>query len=175
LDVFRIFAETKPLMFMNPKQEVIQTQAPKTVEELKKLFAPVKQLKVKHKAKLSFLDKLAVAITIRVGSMGFFLIIFGWTVLWLGWNTLEPAGWRFDAYPGFVLWLFISNMIQIFLMPLIMVGQNLQGQYAEVRAEADFEINQKAEFEIENILLHLEKQQALMLEILKKLDEKSKT
>ncbi len=158
---------------MSDKKESDETRVPKTVAELKKLFVPIQQLRVKHKKKLTPLDKLAVWITDRVGSMGFFLIIFWWTILWLGWNTLAPANLRFDAYPGFVLWLFISNMIQIFLMPLIMVGQNLQGQYAEVRAEADFEINKKAEFEIENILLHLENQQALMLEIVKKLDEKS--
>ncbi len=43
-------------------------------------------------------------------------------------------------------------MIQMFLMPLIMIGQNLQGRHAEARAEADFEVNIKAEREIENEL-----------------------
>jgi len=57
-------------------------------------------------------------------------------------------------------------------MPLIMVGQNLQGIHAEIRAETDFRINQKAEAEIEKILVHLEKQNELILEILKKLDSK---
>ena len=47
-------------------------------------------------------------------------------------------------------------MIQIFLMPLVLVGQNLQSRHAEARAEADFEVNTKAEREIEAILLHLE-------------------
>ena len=41
-----------------------------------------------------------------------------------------PTDLRFDPYPAFVLWLFISNMIQIFLMPLLMVGQNLQAKRA---------------------------------------------
>jgi hypothetical protein len=30
-------------------------------------------------------------------------------------NTLATEELRFDPYPGFVLWLFVSNMIQIFL------------------------------------------------------------
>jgi uncharacterized membrane protein len=47
-------------------------------------------------------------------------------------------------------------VIQIFLMPLVLVGQNLQSRHAEARAEADFEVNTKAEREIEAILLHLE-------------------
>jgi uncharacterized membrane protein len=63
-------------------------------------------------------------------------------------------------------------MIQIFLMPLIMIGQNLQGRHAEVRAEADFEVNTKAEREIETILLHLENQNKGILEILNKLENK---
>jgi uncharacterized membrane protein len=42
-------------------------------------------------------------------------------------------------------------MIQIFLMPLIMVGQNLQSKHSEIHAETDFEVNVKAEKEIEEI------------------------
>jgi uncharacterized membrane protein len=102
--------------------------------------------------------------------MGFFLLIFVWTVVWLSWNTLAPESARFDPYPAFVLWLFMSNMIQIFLMPLIMVGQNLQSRHAEARAEADFEINTKAEREIEVVLDHLEHQNELILEILERLE-----
>ena len=88
-----------------------------------------------HKKKLTRLERFAVWITDQVGSMGFFIIIFVWTVAWLGWNAIGPKESRFDPFPAFVLWLFISNMIQIFLMPLIMIGQNLQGRHAEARAE----------------------------------------
>ncbi|HXX57692.1 MAG TPA: DUF1003 domain-containing protein [Thermodesulfovibrionales bacterium] len=98
--------------------------------------------------------------------MGFFIMIFVWTIVWLGWNTLVPKALRFDPSPAFVLWLFISNILQIFLMPLIMIGQNLQGRHAEARAESDFEVNIKAEAEVETILLHLEQQNALTLKIL---------
>jgi uncharacterized membrane protein len=80
---------------------------------------------------LAALDRLAVWITERVGTMVFFLIIFTWTVCWLFWNMLAPKSLRFDPYPGFVLWLFISNMIQLFLMPLLMIGQNLLGRDGE--------------------------------------------
>lgn len=86
--------------------------------------------------------------TQRVGTIGFFFLIFTWTLCWLSWNMFAPAAYRFDPYPAFVLWLFISNMIQIFLMPLIMVGQNLQGKHSEIRAENDYEVNLKAEQEI---------------------------
>jgi len=123
-----------------------------------------------HKQNLSKLDKLALWITEHVGSMGFFFIVFVWTVIWLGWNMFAPVILRFDPYPAFVLWLFISNVLQIFLMPLIMIGQNLQSSHAEIRAEVDFEINKKAEKEIETVLKHLEEQDKLILQILEKME-----
>jgi len=139
----------------------------KLLGEIKAAKKPIRNINVEYRKQLSKLDKLAIFITERVGSIGFFLIIFGWTVLWLGWNVFAPAELRFDPFPAFVFWLFISNMIQIFLMPLIMVGQNLQGRYSEMRAEADYEVNIKAEKEVEVILAYLEKQNRLLEKIKK--------
>jgi uncharacterized membrane protein len=143
-----------------------------SLEEIKKNRKPVRNANVIHQEKLSSLDKLAMLITEHVGTMGFFIIIFFWTVSWLSWNIFAPANLKFDPFPAFVLWLFLSNMIQIFLMPLLMVGQNLQGRHSEARAEADFEVNTESEKEIEVILAHLENQNKLILEILEKLEEK---
>ncbi len=149
---------------------------PLTHEELKKdkSHKPVINVNEEHKRNLTRLERGAVWITDKVGSMGFFIIVFVWTILWLGWNTLAPQKSRFDPFPAFVLWLFISNMLQIFLMPLIMIGQNLQGRHSEARAESDFDINVKAEKEIETILLHLEQQNDLMLKILHHLENESR-
>lgn len=141
-----------------------------TIEELRQTRTPIRNVNIEQKESLSKLESLAVWITDHVGTMGFFLVIFCWTAFWLSWNTLGPKESQFDPYPAFVMWLFISNMIQIFLMPLIMIGQNLQSRHAEARAEADFEINTKAEMEIETILTHLEKQNELILEILKRVE-----
>ena len=144
-------------------------------EELRKekFHKPIRNINVEHKKNLTRLERLAVWITNKVGSMGFFIVIFVWTIIWLGWNTLAPKEFRFDPFPAFVLWLFISNMLQIFLMPMIMIGQNLQGRHAEARAESDFDINVKAEMEIETILLHLEQQNEIMLKILHHLENES--
>jgi len=150
----------------------MENHKPKTLKELKALRKPLRNANIVTKQKLSLLDKLALWITKNVGTMGFFFLIFLWTAVWLGWNSLSPKGVRFDPFPAFVLWLFISNMIQIFLMPLIMIGQNLQSDHAEVRAEADFEVNTKAELEIETILMHLENQNKIIMEILEKLEKK---
>ena len=111
------------------------------------------------------LNKATLKITEKVGTIWFFATIVIWTISWLLWNTLAPEKLRFDPFPAVVLWLFISNMIQIFLMPLLLIGQNLQGQHNEIRAQNDFEINIKAEKEIELILKHLEYQNSLILSI----------
>lgn len=144
-----------------------------SLAELKAQRKPIRNVALEHRERLSPLEKLAAFITKHIGSMGFFLIIFFWTILWIGWNTLGPAGSRFDPFPAFVLWLFISNMIQIFLMPLLMVGQNLQNKYDEARGEADFEVNVKAEREIEAILRHLEDQRELIVELKKEIEKKN--
>lgn len=142
-----------------------------SVSDLKSKHARTRNINIEHKEKLSRINKIALWITDHVGSMGFFFIIFCWTALWLGWNSLAPQNLKFDPYPAFVLWLFISNMIQIFLMPLIMIGQNLQSRHSELRAEEDFLINKKAEHEIETVLMHLENQNELILQILKHLEQ----
>lgn len=142
------------------------------LEEFRKKSRPVPNANTAHKESLSSMDLFAIWITDHIGTMGFFLIIFFWTVIWLGINTLGPQEYHFDPYPAFVLWLIISNMIQIFLMPLLLIGQNLQGRHAEARAEADFQVNTKAEEEIEAILTHLENQDEMLSEILGKLEDR---
>lgn len=143
----------------------------KNLKKIQEEF-PIKNVNVIHHSRLSKLDKLAVLVTEKIGTMGFFLIILAWTVMWLSWNLfLGPQELRFDPAPAFVLWLFISNLIQLHLLPLLMIGQNIQGKHAQLRAEHDFETDKKAEKEIETILNHLEDQQELMLKMLKKIED----
>lgn len=145
---------------------------PLLLDELKKLRKKIRNVNVEHQKSITVLERFATVVGDRISSVGFFIIIFTWTALWLGWNTFGPMEARFDPYPAFVLWLFISNMIQIFLMPLIMISQNIHSRHTEARAETDFEINTKAEQEIEIVLQHLENQNKLMVEILERLEKK---
>jgi uncharacterized membrane protein len=133
---------------------------------------PIKNANTEHEKGLSSMDKVALWITDRVGSMSFFILILVWTILWCGYNivaTMIPAlKWpSFDPFPAFVAYLLISNVIQILLMPLIMVGQNVQGRHSEIRAELDFEINQKAEKEVIEILRGLEHNTDLLIQLMK--------
>ncbi len=142
---------------------------PPSIEEVIKRRKPLRNVNQEAAEKITPLDKLALWITVHVGSMGCFLVISAWTGIWLGWNLLAPAALQFDPPMAFVFWLFISNVIQLLLMPLVMVGQNVQGSHAELRAEHDLEINVKAEREIEVILHHLEYQNSMLIAMLGKL------
>jgi len=123
---------------------------------------PIVNVNDQHEESLSPLDRIALFVTGHVGNFKFFLGIFIWTALWLGWNVLGPPRFRFDPAPAFVFWLFLSNMIQIMLMPLILVGQNLQNRHTELRAENDYVVNVKSEKEVEAILLELRRQNELL-------------
>lgn len=143
---------------------------PLSLVHLRARRKPLRNINEEHRKELSPLDRLACSITERVGTMGFFLIILLWTILWCGYNILASVvpglHWKaFDPFPAFVAYLLISNVIQILLMPLIMVGQNVQGRHAELRAESDYEVNLKAEQEVEAVLQHLEYQQAILIEM----------
>ncbi|OGY97900.1 MAG: hypothetical protein A3A43_01670 [Candidatus Liptonbacteria bacterium RIFCSPLOWO2_01_FULL_56_20] len=136
-----------------------------TLEELRSLRRPLQNTHLEHRERLTKLERLALLITKYVGSMGFFAVILVWTACWLIWNTSAPAELRFDPFPAFVLWLFISNFIQLFLLPLLLLGQNLEDRHAEIRARADLEVNRRAEQEIEAILARLEKQNELLAKL----------
>lgn len=125
-----------------------------------------------HKDSMTKLERFAVYITDKVGSMGFFILIFIWTFGWLMWNIFAPDSLKFDPYPAFVVWLFLSNMIQIFLMPLIMIGQNLQGRHSEMRAERHFKADIKADNYVAEINKKLDEQAMMIQSLMKKLEEK---
>lgn len=146
---------------------------PLAVKELKKRREQILEKNEREK-KTTVLGRIAIWITEHVGSMGFFIIIFFWTVSWLSWNIFAPKNLRFDPFPAFVLWLFISNMIQLFTMPLILLGQNIQSKASDSRDEADLKINAQTALENETILLHLENQNEMMIKILKAIEKQEK-
>jgi uncharacterized membrane protein len=147
-----------------------QASAVPSFRDLESQFMPVRDVNAQQARSLSRLEQLAVWITDRVGSMGFFFLIAAWTAIWLAWNTLAPPNLRFDPAPAFAVWLFVSNLIQLHLMPLIMVGQNLEERHDQLRAQADFEISLKAEAEIQAVLQHLTNQNQVMFEILRRIE-----
>ena len=147
----------------------ISTLKPPPLSEVLKKRKAIRDVNLEHKEQITTMERMAIFISDHVGTPGFFFIVI---LCDDPLARLESAGTdeiRFDPAMGFVLWLFISNVLQIFLMPLIMVAQNLQDRHSELRAENDFDINVKAEREIEVILRHLEYQNTILLSLVQKM------
>jgi len=113
-----------------------------------------------HAAKLGFQDRLALGITNAVGTMYavYFLILF--MASWMLWQS-HLSNAPFDPYP-FAFLLFLGNIVQLLLMPLIMVGQNLQSRHAEARAEEEYKRTVSSYHDIEAITQRLERIEALL-------------
>jgi len=125
-------------------------------KEYLKLRRKPENVNVKHRSSLGFQDKLALYATNIVGTMYavYFFIVFmaGW-MLWQTFFANKP----FDPFP-FAFLLFLGNIVQLLLIPLIMVGQNLQGKHAEVIAEEEYKTTISSYEDVEQILLHLSEQ-----------------
>lgn len=126
----------------------------------------------KHKESLNFQDRLALLITGAVGTMYavyfFALFLAGW-MLWQTYFDQKP----FDPFP-FAFLLFLGNIVQLLLMPLIMVGQNIQGKHAEIRSDEEYKTTRSSYKDIEKILLHLDNQDKLIKQQLDLLTELAK-
>jgi uncharacterized membrane protein len=114
-------------------------------------------------------QRIAVAVTTVVGTMWAFYVLAIWMLAWMAWQASGTATFIRDPYP-FAFLLFLGNIIQLLLLPLILVGQNVQAAHADARAEADFDVNQRAEAEIEKLLEGLRQIDLRTLEIVRRLE-----
>lgn len=106
-------------------------------------------------------DRIALAITTAVGTM-YAVYLFASTMAgWMLWQVASGAA-AFDPYP-FAFLLIMGNIVQLLLMPLIMVGQNLQARHSEARAEEEFRTTQKTFHDLELTMAHLDAQDAELL------------
>lgn len=114
-----------------------------------------------HEQKLTRIEKAALFVVERVGTIGFFLFCVALATLPLIIPSLMPT-----------VQYISSGYLQLILLPLILLGQNLQGRHAEARAEADFETNVQAEKDILTVLERLDKQDEQILKILRAIESK---
>ena len=107
----------------------------------------------KHREEMSFGQKVADSLANVMGSWPFIIIQ---TILILVWVTLNIVAYmqHWDPYPFILLNLLFSTQAA-YAAPIIMMSQNRQNERDRVRAEADFETNEKAEKEIEDLQVSL--------------------
>lgn len=93
-------------------------------------------------------DRAADGLTALVGSWRFILIQSALLVAWLVFNSLSAS--RVDPYPFILLNLLLSFQAA-YTAPIIMMSQNRQAELDRRRSIDDYEINRKAELEIETL------------------------
>ncbi len=147
------------------KREIISTNVDEEIEE--------------HVTLGQFLaDKIA-----SFGGSWTFLITFGLLLfIWIGINVASFFKAPFDPYP-FILLNLVLSCIAAIQAPVIMMSQNRLNEKDRTRAEHDYQVNLKAELEIQHLhekMDHLLTQQwrrlvevqKVQLEVLKELREK---
>jgi uncharacterized membrane protein len=115
----------------------------------------------KVQAGLTFQDRIALLITGAIGTM---YAVYVFAVFMVGWMLFQVASGKaaFDPYP-FAFLLFLGNIVQLLLMPLIMVGQNLQGRHAEARSEEEYDTVEKIFHDLGQTMGHLDAQDQELL------------
>lgn len=81
--------------------------------------------------------RLAVFITTKFGSMGTFYILAIWMFGWMILATLGFGIFKKDPYP-FTFLLFLSNLVQLFALPILAVGQQVLSRASDKQAEQTF-------------------------------------
>lgn len=96
----------------------------------------------------AFGEKAADLVVAVVGSWRFILIQSALLCAWIAFNGASGA--RFDPYP-FILLNLVLSFQAAYTAPIIMMSQNRLADIDRRRSIDDYEINQKAELEIETL------------------------
>ncbi|HEX9059114.1 MAG TPA: DUF1003 domain-containing protein [Clostridia bacterium] len=102
-----------------------------------------------HKEGLSKQEKIGLKLGALMGTMYTFYIL---AVINLGWMLWQSDFMKkpFDPYP-FAFLLFCSNIIQLLWLPILNVNGNVLNKHAEIKADADYELDKQTLAEIEEL------------------------
>ena len=142
---------------MDQARDLVQSAAERDAELLKQLRQHRKQHRIKQAPRLPEATPvltLGQRVADRVANtMGSWTFITGQSLIILGWisyNLLQDTQ-SWDPYP-FILLNLVLSFQAAYTAPAIMMSQNRQAQVDRLQAGNDYEVNVKAELEIE--LLH---------------------
>lgn len=122
---------------------------------------------------LTFSQKISDSIASYAGSwpfvIGFILVLVAWVSL----NSfvLYPTGKAFDPYPYILLNLFLS-MLAAIQAPIILMSQNRQASKDRIEASHDYEVNLKAELEVEALHMKIDQLRDEQMKRMIELEEK---
>ena len=113
-------------------------------------------------------QRIADGLASVMGSWSFIIVQ---SILLAIWICLNVAAWfyHWDPYPFILLNLALSFQAA-YAAPIIMMSQNRQAAKDRLMAEQDYEVNCKAEDELKSIMSHLEQQDEVMLDVLRRME-----
>jgi uncharacterized membrane protein len=113
-----------------------------------KLFS--RNIETELEVELTFGQKIADHIAEFGGSWTFILSFMAFLVVWIFINVFILVTHAFDPYP-FILLNLILSCVAAMQAPVIMMSQNRQETKDRLRSEHDYQINLKAELEIQQL------------------------
>jgi uncharacterized membrane protein len=130
--------------------------------------APVRDVNREHDSSLTVGERVADRVAEIIGSWPFIIIQ---SVILAAWIILNVVAYirHWDPYPFILLNLALSFQAA-YAAPIIMMSQNRQADKDRLMAQHDYDINTKAEHEVKAIMHHLEQQDELMIDILRRLE-----
>ncbi len=81
--------------------------------------------------------RLAVFISRKFGSMAAFYLLVAWMFGWIALATMGFSIFKKDPYP-FTFLLFLSNLVQLFALPILAVGQQVLSRASDKQAEQTY-------------------------------------
>jgi uncharacterized membrane protein len=129
---------------------------------------PIANVNEVHAEKLSRGQRVADGLAKVMGSWAFIITQSIVLAFWIALNVLAFMR-HWDPYPFILLNLTLSFQAA-YAAPIIMMSQNRQAAKDRLMAEQDYVVNLKAEEEVKAIMVHLEQQDEVMLDILRRIE-----
>lgn len=114
-------------------------------------------------------EKVADKVATGMGSWRFIIIQTSILALWAILNSVGWWIWKWDAYPFIAMNLLLSCQAA-YAAPVIMMSQNRQAEKDRLTAQNDYQTDMKGEVEVRYIMEHLDHQDTVMLQIIKRLE-----
>ncbi len=138
----------------------------------------IKNINHEFREKLSVGQRVADRVARVVGSWPFIIYQSLIITLWIAFNLFlvykgyrEPGYFKaWDPYP-FILLNLVLSFQAAYTGPVVMMSQNRQAEKDRLIAEEDFQINKRSEEEIKVLMEHLVHQDAIMADILSRLEK----
>src|SRR5439155_13786463 len=132
---------------------------------------PIRNVNELMAAKMTVGQRIADRVAAMVGSWPFMIVqslmLLAWMVVnvWLIVMAHSHPGFlrAWDPYP-FILLNLVLSFQAAYTGPVVMMSQNSQAEKDRLVAQSDYEVNQKAETEIQVVMEHLAHQDQLILD-----------